>query len=460
MKTNFDTNEVYRNLLGVKDKNIIFEFGSEVREKIDGVWTQIVDAKLLGNVAFEECCEERHIHKNGFLKTHVLLPKPSSRDKTILRLYKQRHRCKNCNKSSVVSTPLVNKSCTISNPLKLHIFHDACKKRSEVCIGYDNAVSNTSVSRIIDEIYEKRGIDFDKLPKVMCFDELKSTKDAEGAMSFIYADADTGKIMDILESRTLEFLRIYFSRFTVEAREGVEKIVIDMYSPYMTLINDLFPKAEIITDKFHIVQLISRALNKTRVKIMNFKEQKKNYKKLKKYWKLLLKYKDDVNSKKYRYCPCFRRKMTHKGIIEYLLTTDDELRETYELYQDLLHAVRTKDAEKFEKVLTEAFDEKGKPIEGISNYMKTSVETLRGYLPSVLAALNTKYTNGLIEGLITQIKLIKRIAFGYRNFVHFKARILMIHDYNPVKLEKLRKKKRKAEEQAAEIALLEFRRSA
>ena len=28
-----------------------------------------------------------------------------------------------------------------------------------------------------------------------------------------------------------------------------------------------------------------------------------------------------------------------------------------------------------------------------------------------------------------QIKVIKRIAFGYRSFYHFKAQILMIHQY-------------------------------
>ena len=60
-----------------------------------------------------------------------------------------------------------------------------------------------------------------------------------------------------------------------------------MYSPYISLIKDVFPKAQIIIDKFHIYQLFSRALNKTRIKVMN--QDKKNYNKLKKYWKLLLK---------------------------------------------------------------------------------------------------------------------------------------------------------------------------
>jgi transposase len=34
--------------------------------------------------------------------------------------------------------------------------------------------------------------------------------------------------------------------------------------------------------------------------------------------------------------------------------------------------------------------------------------------------------NGHIEGINNKIKVIKRVAFGYRNFSHFRNRILYI----------------------------------
>ncbi|MBS3200276.1 transposase, partial [Turicibacter bilis] len=37
--------------------------------------------------------------------------------------------------------------------------------------------------------------------------------------------------------------------------------------------------------------------------------------------------------------------------------------------------------------------------------------------------------NGVLEGINNKIKVIKRMAFGYRSFYHFKARILIIHKY-------------------------------
>lgn len=74
-------------------------------------------------------------------------------------------------------------------------------------------------------------------------------------MSFIFCDADTKQIIDIVEDRRLSSLQAYFKRYTEEARSRVKHIVIDMYAPYISLIKELFPHAKIILDKFHLVQL-------------------------------------------------------------------------------------------------------------------------------------------------------------------------------------------------------------
>ena len=48
-------------------------------------------------------------------------------------------------------------------------------------------------------------------------------------------------------------------KYSKAARNVVRTVVIDMYSPYISLIKSIFPKAKIIIDKFHIIQLFSRA---------------------------------------------------------------------------------------------------------------------------------------------------------------------------------------------------------
>ena len=59
-------------------------------------------------------------------------------------------------------------------------------------------------------------------------------------MSFIFCDADTKQIIDIIEDRRLSSLQAYFKRYTKEARSRVKHIVINMYAPYISLIKRFF----------------------------------------------------------------------------------------------------------------------------------------------------------------------------------------------------------------------------
>ncbi|REH97589.1 hypothetical protein DOS70_01560, partial [Staphylococcus felis] len=77
-------------------------------------------------------------------------------------------------------------------------------------------------------------------------DEFKSVKNVSGSMRFIYVDALTHRIIDIVEDRRLWSLKDYFYRFSLNDRRCVKTVTIDMYEPYMNLIKELFPNAKIL----------------------------------------------------------------------------------------------------------------------------------------------------------------------------------------------------------------------
>ena len=58
--------------------------------------------------------------------------------------------------------------------------------------------------------------------------------------------------------------------------------------------------------------------------------------------------------------------------------------------------------------------------------MKTAFKTLKKYETYLLNMMDYSYTNGGIEGINNKIKVIKRTAFSFRSFYHFKAKILYI----------------------------------
>lgn len=261
------------------------------------------------------------------------------------------------------------------------------------------------------------------MPQNLCFDELTSVKNKQGKYSFIYSDSVSHQIIDILPDNKSLTLEDYFSKYPLKIRNKVTTIVVDMNASYFKLASKLFKNASVIIDRFHLVQLISRSLNVTRIRTMNkFRTSNssnlKDYRKLKKYWKLFLKDSSELNYTDYRYQRLFKRMLPETDIMDYLLSLNNELTETYKLYQDLLYCSKTNDFEAFSDLLLLS-------NKLISDSMITSVRTLKKHLPRIKNTFRYTFSNGPLEGLINKIKLIKRIAYGYRNFQNYKYRILL-----------------------------------
>jgi len=391
------------NLLDIKDKNIKLNENSLFYEKFDNIIYKVIEGTLSYEPSFCTCCgcifnKEQTYEKNGFKSSDILLLDVCGHG-CILRLKKQRFLCHSCNKKFFATTPIVNKGCFISNNVKYAIALDLKNKISEKDIANRYRVSPNTVERIIDSYYDGQKLYKHHLPEVLSFDEFKSVKSADGAMSFNMCDAKTGKIIDIVEDRKLTSLLKYFAYYTHKARSKVKLIVIDMYSPYISLIKKMFPNAEIIIDKFHLIQLISTSVNKTRINLM--KKDKKNYNKLKRYWRLILKPQEELDNSKWRKYTCFNNLMTQSSVVNYLINIDKELLNTYEIYQNILYSIKNNKYKELETILNNK-------NEYISSYMKKSIKTLKEYLPYIKNTLSNNYHNGFVEGNNNFIKVIKK----------------------------------------------------
>ena len=401
-------------MLELKDNNIKFYENCYHKEKIKGISHKVFE----GILTYQPNCYEKcgvlfddNFEKHGFIK----IPDVAG-FKTILRLKKQRYLCKHCGKAFTLRNNVTEYGCFISKNTKLKIANELRNKISEKDIAKNNNVSPNTVERIMDSYYDTQRLYKNYLPKVLSFDEFKSVKSADGAMSFHLCNGETGQTIDIVEDRKLLSLIKYFGYYSFKARNSVKFIIIDMYSPYVSLIQKMFLNAQIIIDTFHLVQLISRSLNKTRIRAM--KNNKPAYNKMKRYWKLILKDRNELDYSKRKRYTCFPNLMTEIDVVNYILDQSVELKTTYYKYQKLLQSIREKNYDNFIYAIDNVNN-------SISDYMKTSIKTLTEFKDKIYNTFDNNYHNGFIEGNNNFIKVLKRIAFDFRSFRRFKATIMI-----------------------------------
>lgn len=199
-----------------------------------------------------------------------------------------------------------------------------------------------------------------------------------------------------------------------------------MYAPYVSLVKKLFPNAQLIIDRFHIVQHIGRTFLNHRVKETTARlkgtshSQRGLGKKLKRYWKLLQKEEAKLNYEKRVWRASFKDYLTESEIVDRLLSACPNLRQGYQLYQDILYAVKKRDQSLFEDCLN-------REVSGLPETYTTTLRTFKKFLPQFQNALHYSYSNGPLECLNNHIKVLKRNAYGFRSFYNFKLRIMIRH---------------------------------
>lgn len=394
------------NLLEIKDKNIII-----LDYKDSGTHKEIL-AKL--DYPAPKCphCQGK-MAKYDFQKESKIPYLECAGYKTLIRLRKRRFCCQDCGKVAVAETSLVKKNHQIATIVNQKIAQKLIEKVSMTAIAESLAVSTSTVIRKLKEFKFKTNLSY--LPTHMSWDEYSFKK---GKMSFIAQDFDSRKIVAILDGRTQATIRNHFLRYSRQVRNGVRVITMDMFSPYYDLARKLFPCAKIVLDRFHIVQHLSRAMSRVRVQIMNQLDRKSHeYKALKRYWKLIQQDSRKLSHKRF-YRPTFRMHLTNQEILEKLLSYFQELREHYELYQLLLFHFQEKQAEHFFGLIEER-------IACINPFFQTVFKTFLKDKDKIINALELPYSNAKLEATNNLIKVIKRNAFGFRNFDNFRTRILI-----------------------------------
>ena len=149
-------NNYILNLLNIEDKNIFILPNIEERV-IKNKKYKIIEGFLTYIPDYCPCCgcineSNNDIIKWGYRKNcKIKIPKISNCF-SLLILHKQRFLCRNCNKSFIAETSLIDRNKNISNNTELQINLELMTKQSEKDIAKRLDVSTSKIDRKLTEI--------------------------------------------------------------------------------------------------------------------------------------------------------------------------------------------------------------------------------------------------------------------------------------------------------------------
>jgi len=182
----------------------------------------------------------------------------------------------------------------------------------------------------------------------------------------------------------------------IGVREQVEEVSVDMWGGFPKVVKTVFPNALLVIDRFHVMQATNKELDKIRRQVKMTERGSKF---------IVLRNRADLTE-------------SQASKLEGYLERSKRLEKAYELKEELraiyespltveVGRLHLEDwLQRAQTIYSEATKTIGNHIDGICNYFRH------------------RTTSGAMEGINNRIKLIKRQAYGFRNFGNFRRRLL------------------------------------
>ncbi|HEM5990051.1 TPA: transposase, partial [Streptococcus suis] len=207
-----------------------------------------------------------------------------------------------------------------------------------------------------------------------------------GKLAFIAQDFETRRIVTILENNRQATIKNYFYKYPSVVRETVKIVTVDMSGSYIPIIKQLFPRAKIVLDRFHVIQHLSRAMMSTRIDIMKtFDTPSLPYRAMKNHWRILQKDSRKLSQNLF-YSRTFGQILTPKEVVQKTLEFSDQLRFYYDLYQILLFHFQEKNSKYFFELLEDN-------LNLVNPTFKTVFKTFLKYKTYITNAIELPYSN-------------------------------------------------------------------
>jgi transposase len=222
----------------------------------------------------------------------------------------------------------------------------------------------------------------------------------------VTADLEKRRVVFVTPGKdeaTIERLRHYFEGKKVALKE-ITHASIDMSPSFISGLSKHFPETAIVFDRFHIKQMLNKAVDDLR------KTERRNHDQLKGNKYVFLKNQKNLNE---------RQRQIKYELIEAFPTLGEGVR-LVELFDDFFDFNDKEQATSFLAWWCDLALESGIPS------FEKFAKTVNGHWQGITNYTEMKISNGILEGINSKIQLAKRRARGFRKIENFMNMIYFI----------------------------------
>lgn len=329
---------------------------------------------------------------------------------TVLRWIKRRWRCLECGSSWTECHPQVPPRARMTSRYRAYLVERARAEGNFTQVAAEEGVSYDTVARAFyGRVRQLRG----QLPPAtatkLCIDEAAQRRGHD--YNTVISDGGMGDVIDMVQGRREIDLATWIDAQPEEFKQGVKAVAMDLWRPYHLAVRKRLPHAVRVADKFHVLRQANRALDAVRSRLSG-----RGYKGPSGFPRRLFEARHALMKAPHR--------LTDKdeAKLEAVFSQFPELKKAWELKEDLRELYLICDAETASDALSYWY--RRIKTAGIPEFRRL-VPKFRRWEPEILTYFGHHITNGPAEGLTNKIKVIKRQAYGMRNFDNFSDRVLV-----------------------------------
>jgi transposase len=330
-----------------------------------------------------------------------------------LILYKRRFRCLSCKKSFTEPDTACGKRRRTTKRFREAIGKQAATQ-PVAHVAKVSGVSHRLVQHCFESVatqeIERKGLSVKehqplRTPRFLGIDEFATRKGHR--YDTILCDLEARRVLEVSAGRKLDEVAALLERLSDP--DAVKAVSMDMSASFRPAVQLCLPKAQIVVDHFHVIQHVMKGFKKV---LSSWAHKKEGKPLLEGKQHLFLKAKEDLTDEQGKERARLGEQLPH---LEMAWQLKEELRTWYATATVATAAMELDSW--IEKVQLHGPEQMRKTLSAFKNW-RLEILAFFQFLP-------LRISNGFVEGKNNRTKALMRQAYGYRNRLHLRLRILL-----------------------------------